>query len=207
MRRRYTLWVTLTILGCLILAMPPKAAANTILAYTGKTFSNIHNEPTFIKHYNHSMRLMGWVELISPLGANCVCTFDTSDPNVVDYSFFDGIVEQGRDFVSFSFTTDAFGVITGWQFFGSGEWNNAPLGASDTDFGSSSVTGDQGFEMCDNCDPSIFQSWSTTAIGSWEVALQRPPWSAVPEPSSLSILLTGLVGLGLLLRQKRLRRD
>jgi hypothetical protein len=210
MERRPLLLVTVA-LSLLAIIAPRDLSASTILVYEGQPYTSVHNDPQIVGEYHTFMRMTGWVELADPLDPNCVCTFTYGETNpdpdggfsdgFLGFSFFDGVwvygVEppstMGIEGATFAFTTDASGDIVGWDIY---MFNllapGVPTGAADVDVFLSSITGDYGQMVCDNCldDPQPYQSFGSSLAGRWTLV-------TVPEPASLSLLLLGVAGVGL----------
>ena len=170
---RLSMLVGTVALTSLVLFAPSTASADVILAYQGKAYTSVHNDPFMDGEYTKSMRVTGWIKLPGPLAPNCELTLvfsdsdclftETEDGSSLEFSFFDGIQSHqgcdGDDFLSFA-TDSAGGIVGGnvWTVCSLGP--NAPVGGSEDELDLSSIHGDGVSEFCDNCD--------------------RGPWSHIP---------------------------
>jgi hypothetical protein len=214
MSRRFDLWAPVVCIGILAGFTPRDASASSVLLYTGQPYTTVSNHPLIFGEYDLTMRVTGMVELAVPLPPSCICVFDfgfEDPPRILDISFFDGVWSYGpgadvpaTDEALITFTTDASGNIVSFavslfESLGGG----VPTGGSDIVLELSSISGDFGYTLCDNCDPTIVQSFSTDGIGTWTVV-------SVPEPASISLLLIGFAGAGIgrrLLSSRACRTD
>jgi hypothetical protein len=162
------------------------AHANVTLTYTGNNFTN------FSPPYSAADSVSGVMQLAGPLAAN----LSSAAVTPLSFDFFDGVdhITDGNwvpGFSTIEFTTDNTGKITGWSLnlFASSLdhiiTENGGTGVDDD--GANAATSQNGY-IDDH-------------PGTWtgDVA------ASVPEPAAWTVLLTGLCGMGAVLRSRRVR--
>jgi hypothetical protein len=175
----------------LALQSSPAAHANVILTYTGNNFTS------FISPYTGTDKVTASITLAAPLGDNLSLgpvtpiAFSLSDGVQTITNQTPGLIDQ-----TFSFATDAMGNISDWFV--------------DVDFSSPTGTGDI---VTGGPTRPLDTAGITNASGNADASNSGMPgtWpgttSAVPEPSTVTVLGAGLLGLGLLRWRRRQNRD
>jgi len=190
-------------LGLIAIYSPQVALASTILTYTGNNFTTIGDIALIPGQYDTTMKVTVSIELASPLGVNFDDTvtplhamfndgrqtfIDPPDPSCLPF--------PGPPCGFYHFTTDSFGSI---EF-----WNLLALTHPEGDVVATEIrTSNNGINPLDRGFISIPLHRDA---GSDEAAVSTPgTWSvAAPEPSSFTLLLIGLAGLGYHIRKRRM---
>ncbi len=195
-RRRFNSTAALVTFGLIATCSPQVATATSILTYTGNPYTTIVDTNTISGTYETTMFVSATIELASDLGAN----FDAT-VTPLHFSVNDGRFTITDLFPSslFHFTTDAAGAITKWYFevhesFDSLQGLIIQSAHDLVVFGTVRDTGSILVFSTGEGDAGIVQD----SGGRWVVGAV----AAVPEPSALTLLVTGLVGLGFRLRKR-----
>jgi len=155
----------------LVLMCPVLAHADAIYNYTGQNFTTVSGS------YATSMSVTGSFTLASPLAPNL--SFDIITP--VAFSFSDGVqtfTNSNTLAPVFEVSTDASGHIDLWEVL----LFNSPTASLQTLNTPDGQIGDTGIHGLGAGDSFVAGKWSG-------------PAAAVPEPSSLQLLATGVLGL------------
>lgn len=183
----------------LVLSFATAARASTIYSYTGSTFTIfIGTVPAGVTH------ISGSFTLATPLAANLPLTnLYTSGMAPLSISFTDGVnVFTSPDINNdFQVGTDAGGNISTWGIsLGHVLGGQSMLIEKLTAF----FTGD---DSVDESAPSV-TLWEagTVHAGTWGAPTSNDGGgTAVPEPASLVLVVSGLIGSAGAMRRKRLR--
>jgi|SRR5665213_281465 len=163
----------LTLLAALFACTLPMMADVTY-TYTGKDFTDA-DAP-----YTTSDFVSGSVTLATALGDNM--TLRSVIP--ASYSFSDGVatLDNTDAIAQFSFATDASGNITNWKI-------RVLTGVVMIETGDDTQVGDSGSEFLSG--PTVVGE-NADDPGTWTSQVTASP---VPEPSTLALLGTGVLGL------------
>ena len=188
--------ITIIALACLFLSATGTRADTFTYTYTGKDFT------TASSPYTTSDRITGTLVLSAPLPDNLTSVTD-EDGKVLSFTFKDGVQTltllntSALDSTTFfEFGTSSTGAITSWRVQVILASSNAGMGTVNGFLG---LSGDQ----TTTCPCGISQAFNFDDPGTWV----GPSSTTVPEPGALSMMLTGLLGLGLLVGVKRYTRN
>jgi len=182
----------------LLLSFATVAQASTIYTYTGSAFVTFQGvPPAGVTH------ISGSFTLAAPLPANMAFTnLYTSGLTPLSISFTDGLnIFTSPDInLDFSVGTDASGNITTWEInLGHNIGGLSMLTQKVTSF----FTGDDSRQ--ENI-PGVNNLWyaGTVHAGTWGAPTSTggDP-AAVPEPASLALVVSGLIGSAVASRRKR----
>jgi len=181
--------ITIIALACLFLSVTGTRADTFTYTYTGNNFTSV------ISPYTTSERLTGTFELSAALPANL--DFANESSLVTSFTMSDGVqtlTSPGAFVEFFRFSTDSAGTITLWDVEVANSSGTAP----------SMETLNFGFASSDQGSLTNFVSGiNNGAAGIWTVSSTTP----VPEPGTLGMVFSSLLGLGVLVGLKRNREN
>lgn len=189
-----------------LLGMASEANANAIYTYVGNPFADIVDVPFPAGSFDTSMRVTGQFELANALSADMPMTDLTGQ--ILSFSFSNGRatlsnVDPFTSLAVFSVSTDALGAINGWAI--SVQRLQAVNGGLDL---TAQTFNDPtfGFPLEDSgqvvaCDPIPLQRGLCVSLadvatvggapGAWTRSDPGDP-ATVPEPGTMTLMLTGL---------------
>ena len=173
--------------GMVVAALPSTSAfADTVYTYTGNPF-NLGNGPgtTPVLPFTTSDSVSGWFTVATPLGDSVAL----APVNAIAYSFTNGVdtitTGEATSFFDFEIGTDATGAINVWDV----DLGNSVGNYVGTDFGPESG-GD--LELAIHPETNFDGvAENLNDPGTWT---SNAPISTTPEPSSIALLGTGLLG-------------
>jgi PEP-CTERM motif-containing protein len=199
-RRKGSFVAIIAMAVCLVLVLgaSPLAKADAIYTYTGNNFTQFYNgsiHPSIV--CSPLCNITGSFTLSSALGANLSNV--TISP--VSYSFTDGLstnTDANSVVDNFQISTDGAGNITAWTIYTQINPNHSPC--SQNEYGIYTSNGhDLGEISGDLCTSPYDQYAQSFTSGTW---VETNSVTATPEPASLALLGSGLLGIGAGLRRK-----
>jgi hypothetical protein len=188
--------ISIPVVACLFL-WSTGAWADTVYTYTGLDFTIASGL------YTTMDKVTGTFVLRSPLPANLPPGSDES-ALLVSWSMSDGVntfAGTGPTLNAFDFATGPSGEIEDEP--GDGDWDvaisNSVGGIETFNIEDEKESGDTGSTF--SVDPNIFNIGEVVFVGTWTSA------STIPEPGILSMMFSGLLGLGLLIGVTRYRHE
>jgi|SRR6516165_11838595 len=190
---RLSLQLILPLVATAWLAAPSICHATVMLTYTGNDFTN------FTNLYKATDKVTVSITLATPLGDN----LNLAPVTPLMFSLNDGVgtIRNTDPPASslFEFSTDSSGNITGWDV-------NATEG-SPVSFFQITTENATSVGTTDNAEISNTGSGTSTASNTNKPGAWTTATAAVPEPSTVSVLGAGVLGLGLLWWRRRQNRD
>jgi len=175
------------------LLLSGSAKANTIYSYTGNTFTEIVDPIGSPGRYTTSMKVTGTIEMASPLGANYdnLSALEIS-ALVLSFSFTDGQQTFDQSFINLltsfiGLKTDQDGIITEWDIY-----LQSPIFFNAVQMIHTTSSPTEGY-----IDEARMMPILTLNADYARVINNPGVWAVVPEPSTLSLLMTGFLGLAL----------
>ncbi len=195
------------ILSAALLALPFPLMADTIYTYTGNPFNEFESPnssalpyPTSPSPYTTSDFVSGSFTVATPLAPNLSADFITP----ISYSFSDGIQPStGATYTVFEVWTNASGDITQWDV----QLNLPGFGFIDTYyeyidyFPGDPYNGYQGGDLAGLVSTAGIEAYNSLDPDTWTESTTTDP-AAAPEPSTITLLGTGLLGLCGIARRK-----